>query len=176
MDTETVTPEPAVEPIPVVPGTDYEVVREPEYASRPIRVETLFSREQGRPPDPPCKLLDRYPDRVWRWMGKAHVDKHGMRAFTSYSVSAKEKAEIDRGQYAGIRVTETNLIWWREDAFLAWRPRYVQEQREAEKRVLVDDLTKRSRPDVIPGTEGRTESSMSVTSTQKTLREIVSGS
>lgn len=160
----------------VVPGTDYEVIREPDYASAPISVTPLFSREIVKLPDPPCSLVDRYPDRVWRWMGKTHVEKHGMREYTSYSVNPKEKAEIDRGRYAGMRVTETNLIWFQEDAFLAWKPRRWWEQRESEKRTLVDDLTKRSRPDEIPGMAGRTESSMTTTSTQKTLRDIVAGS
>ena len=146
------TQRPKVEKPPEV-ATDATLPERPgpeEAAALGITVEDLQrSLIVGRPPAPPKLILDRLAkeDKIPRWLAKGHVKWKGQRGYVSVSLDAKERAYVTETQLNGMYVGADNLLWWREDQWLAAIPRRLKEFTESQTRQRTMEQTKLAHSD-----------------------------
>lgn len=90
----------------------------------------------GVPDVPP--IIQRKLDRnqlASRWLSAPHVQKRGLRMYTTYSPTPEDRDAINLGHcHPGINISADNRVTWGEDAFLATIPKRVLAMREAARR------------------------------------------
>lgn len=115
------------ESIPIPP-----TAAQADVASVVIERDRWIENDDASIPPPPTYILEQLKRREqgWRWLSAPQVQKKGMREYTVYEPTAKDRDEINAGRCgAGIRISSDNRVMWREDAFLGVLSQARQEER-----------------------------------------------